>query len=239
MTFSKNEQGNNAKNSETKDTEIKRTGIGSSHFHTMSADMDSEQRTGQNISSVREIIDPQGAVSDAKIRKLRVKKKGRAGYKIERWAYLGDQIQVSSLDNKILEILRSNCRADIGKISMMLGVSPATVKRHIEWLRSRKLILGFTVLLNPNLFHSAVRCFILIKLKDRISERVIRKIEGMDYIGSLYKLSEGNTLLMDVVSRNLEDLEYLEDRLSRISGISRIESILTSKPYKKNPWYSI
>ncbi|KAA8921961.1 Lrp/AsnC family transcriptional regulator [Thermoplasma sp.] len=161
----------------------------------------------------------------------------RSGYHIKRFAFLGNQSRISPLDNKILEILRNDCRIEIGKLSIMLGVTPSTIKRHIDWLRSKKLIIGFTTLLNPNLFHSAIRCFIVIRFRNKVSESTIKRIDSLNYAGSFYRLCESNALLIDTVSQNLEDLEYLEDKISRMKDVVKVESILTSKSYKKNPWY--
>lgn len=129
------------------------------------------------------------------------------------------------LDDKLLELLRNNSRESIANLARQLGVSRATIKEHMATLERRKVIEGYTVRIHPQNQHPAVSAYLMIDINPKRTGLIVRQIEKLLSVQSLYSISGSYDLLAQVSCDTTAQLDQVIDEISTLDGV---EKTLTS-----------
>lgn len=157
-----------------------------------------------------------------------------------RWSKIDPSLlPVDELDKQIICFLRYNARMSNAEIAKHLSTSEATVRRRINQLIKKKIIIGFSALVDLQAVENSIKAYLKIKVDPSRLDEVTDRLEDNISILSLYRRRGENEILAETLFLNMESIQDFEDNLERIDGISGFETMIVSKAYRKNPWIGI
>jgi len=125
------------------------------------------------------------------------------------------------LDNRLLALLKENARESIADLARKLGVSRATVKQHMATLERRRVIEGYTIRYHPQREQQQVRAYLMIELNPKQLTGVVRHMEKISAVQSLYSISGIYDLMAQVSCDNTEQLDRIIDQIASLDGIDK------------------
>lgn len=128
------------------------------------------------------------------------------------------------LDQRLLDLLRNNSRESIANLAIKLGVSRATVKQHMDTLERRKIIEGYTIRYHPQHLQQ-IRAYLMIEIAPKFAGNIVRRMEKMSAVESLFSISGNYDLLAVVSCANTRELDQAIDMIASLDGV---EKTLTS-----------
>ena len=144
---------------------------------------------------------------------------------------------MKKLEADILGILQEDCRYTPAKIAIMLNRTEEEVKRTIDEMRERGVIVKYTAIVNDErLSDDIVQALIEVKVSpqktsgfDAIAEEIYR----FDEVKSCYLMSGGYDLAVFIEGRNLRDVARLvSERLSTLDEVQSTATHFILKKYK-------
>ena len=129
-----------------------------------------------------------------------------------------------NLDQRLLDLLRSNSRESIANLAKKLGVSRATVKQHMDTLERRKIIESYTIRYHPQHLQQ-VTAYLMIEIVPKLAGNIVRRMEKMSEVESLFSISGNYDLLAVVNCANTRELDQTIDLIASLDGV---EKTLTS-----------
>lgn len=152
---------------------------------------------------------------------------------------MASEYEIDNLDRQILNILMDNAFIPYTEIGKQLFVSPGTV--HVRMAKMEKM----GVLQNPQLHVNFsklgldVTAFIgVFLIRSDQYDKVVRELRKVEEIISCHYTTGNYSLFLKIVCRDTQHLrEVLHDKLQRIEGISRTETLISleesfSRPVK-------
>ncbi|MCK5252197.1 MAG: Lrp/AsnC family transcriptional regulator [Thermoplasmata archaeon] len=125
--------------------------------------------------------------------------------------------ELDEIDRGILRKLQQNGRVPLSEIARELHLSRTAIRYRIEEMESCDIIHGYTVLLNPLMFETAVYVRILIEAKPSNVSECIKVLMYYDEICELVRLSGPSPLFATAYFLNSQ---YLNDFV-----ISKLENL--------------
>lgn len=127
---------------------------------------------------------------------------------------------LDELDQKIIQLLIENARMSYSDIGEKTGISRVAVKTRIRSLEERKIIEGYTTIINPQKISGAVSCYFEIEtLPDAISE-VTQILNRNEIITQVYRVTGNNKLHAHAVASSSEEMEKLmQEVIDPLPGI--------------------
>ncbi|MEM0139033.1 MAG: Lrp/AsnC family transcriptional regulator [Ferroplasma sp.] len=157
-----------------------------------------------------------------------------------RWAHIDPSIlPFDDLDKEIMCFLRYNARMSNAEIAKMLNTSEATVRRRINELVKRKIITGFSALVDLHTIENSIKVCIRIDAEGEKLDSIAAGLASNPNVLSLYRRRGQNQLLLQGLFLNLETIQEFEDGLARQDGIVKYDTMVVSKAFKKDPWVGI
>ena len=154
-----------------------------------------------------------------------------------RWSRIDPSLlPVDEMDKQIICFLRYNARMSNAEIAKLIGTSEATVRRRINKLVEKKIIIGFSALVDLQAVENSIKAYLKIKVDPTKFDDVSAKLQDNMNILSLYRRRGENEMLAETLFLNMEAIQDFEDSLSRIPGIGGFDTMIVSKAYRKNPW---
>lgn len=157
-----------------------------------------------------------------------------------RWSKIDPSLlPVDELDKMIICFLRYNARMSNAEIAKLLNTSEATVRRRINELVKKKIIIGFSALVDLQAVENSIKAYLKIEVNGDKIEEVANKLGDNMNILSLYRRRGQNELLAETLFLNMEAIQNFEDLLMKVPGINNFETMIVSKAFRKNPWVGI
>jgi len=157
-----------------------------------------------------------------------------------RWSHIDPSIlPFDDLDKEIMCFLRYNARMSNAEIAKMLNTSEATVRRRINELVKRKIITGFSALVDLHTIENSIKVCVRIDVEGNKLDSIAENLSKNSNVLSLYRRRGQNQLLLQGLFLNLEAIQEFEDGLSRRDGIIKYDTMVVSKAFKKDPWVGI
>ena len=129
-------------------------------------------------------------------------------------------------DNRLISALRHDARASLSDLSALLGLSRTTVRTRIEKLRSRGEIVGFSVVLREDTLRDPVRGLMMIGIEGRGTERIIRQLQGMTEVRSVYSTNGRWDVIVEIGTDTLERFDAVLFGIRRLDGVMSSEASL-------------
>ena len=135
---------------------------------------------------------------------------------------------MDSLDKKIVFELQKNGRSSNFEIAEKVGLSPSPCLRRIKNLEKKKVISGYTAIVDEELFGYPVSAFVSVRLENQTDGTLKKFEEGISTLVEVVDcwLVTGNRdYLLRVVAENLKTYEkFMREDLTKIKGIASIET---------------
>jgi len=157
-----------------------------------------------------------------------------------RWSKIDPSLlPVDELDKQIICYLRYNARISNAEIAKSLNTSEATVRRRINELVRKKIIIGFSALVDLQAVENSIKAYIVVDADPNRLDDIANSIgENMNVL-SLYRRRGKNQIIAETLFLNLGSIEDFESFISKLTGVKNFETMIVSKAYRKNPWIGI
>lgn len=132
--------------------------------------------------------------------------------------------ELSALERELIERLQADARQPVAQLAKALGVSRLTVQKHMQRLQSMEVIQGFTLRLHPSYLGRRINARMLIATDQKYMGAVVRSLEKIAVIRSVYSISGEYDLVADLAADSTEVLDTAMDQVSAIEGVSRTHS---------------
>ena len=135
---------------------------------------------------------------------------------------------MDNLDKKIVFELQKNGRSSNFEIAEKVGLSPSPCLRRIKNLEKKKIISGYTAIVDEELFGYPLTAFVSVRLENQTDGTLKKFEEGISSLVEVVDcwLVTGNRdYLLRVVAENLKTYEkFMREDLTKIKGIASIET---------------
>lgn len=135
---------------------------------------------------------------------------------------------LDEIDRKILTLLQQDSRMTMQEISDKVGLSPSPCHRRIKILEERGVITRYGATLDQRAVWLPVSVFVSIKLvrqKEEDLERFAKAVANWREVLECYLMTGHRDYLLRVVVSDLAAYnDFLKQKLTRLDGISSIES---------------
>ncbi len=116
---------------------------------------------------------------------------------------------MGDIDRKILTLLRDNARIPVSEIAALIGVSRATVQKHLNQMESNGTICGYTVLTRQIPETNLIRAWMSIAIEGNKAPKIIQQLQGEPAIATLHKTNGRWDILVEIHTRSLEEFDKI------------------------------
>ncbi|MCC5825522.1 Lrp/AsnC family transcriptional regulator [Alkalimonas sp.] len=131
---------------------------------------------------------------------------------------------ISSEDEQLLAILRTNGRASVSDLARALDVSRTTIQNRLQRLEQQGVIQGYTVELGSRFLSEQVSAHVSIKVRQKLTARTNLELKHMPQVAALYAISGEYDLIAIVQAQNTEQLSHILDDIGNLEGVERTNS---------------
>lgn len=147
-----------------------------------------------------------------------------------------DKMKLDEFDYKIIRLLIQDARQTHLEISDKIGLSPSPCARRIRKLEDAGLITGYTAKIDESMLGFDFTVFVSIKLDRQIDENLVdfeKNILRYPEVLDCWLMTGTYDYLLRVAVRDLNEFEhFLTGRLTKVSGVSSIESSIPIRQVK-------
>ena len=140
-----------------------------------------------------------------------------------------ENLQIDSMDRRILEILMEDARIPFLEVARKLGVSGATIHQRVKSLVRRGIIKGTCYEVDPARLGYRTCAYIGIYLEEaRLYPQVVEELRKIPEITQCHYTTGVYSIFIKVYTRDNEHLkEVLSDKLQAVEGIARTETFIS------------
>lgn len=145
---------------------------------------------------------------------------------------------IDHTDRQIIDFLKKDSRVTRKEIADKLGIARQTVQNRIDRLVDNKIILQYTCIINEKKLGNQVTAIILILL-DRAkrvwtltSEELCDRREELEII-EMHHLAGEFDVMLKMITKDIEALEYNLSKITVIEGVSRTHTIICLSSFEK------
>ncbi|QRZ16022.1 Lrp/AsnC family transcriptional regulator [Paracoccus methylovorus] len=116
-------------------------------------------------------------------------------------------------------------------------ISRATVRAHLEKLRSEGEIAGFTVLTRSDVSDAPVRGLMMIGIEGRGGDRIAGRVTGITAVTAVHSTNGKWDMIVELSTDTLADLDEVIRRIRNLDGvmISETNLILSTRRASGSP----
>ncbi len=141
---------------------------------------------------------------------------------------------MKALDDKLIELLRTNSRESVTMLAKKLGVSRATVKEHIATLERRQIIQGYTIRFCPDYEQHKVNAHVMIAADPKLMSSIVRQMRQIPTVESLQTISGVYDLLALIKSESTLELDQVIDQITALDGVEKtLTSIVLASKFQR------
>jgi Lrp/AsnC family leucine-responsive transcriptional regulator len=146
--------------------------------------------------------------------------------------------QLDKTDSKLLALLQQNARLTNLELADAVGLSPSPCLRRLKRLERDGIISRYVALVDQKAVGLPVSVFVSVKLERQREDAMAHfdaEIATYPVVLECYLMTGSWDYLLRVVAADLGAYEkFLKDRLTRIDGVSSIESYFALNQLKYN-----
>jgi DNA-binding Lrp family transcriptional regulator len=139
---------------------------------------------------------------------------------------------MDSTDQQLIALLRQNARAPVAELAQRLRVSRGTVANRIRKLEDEGVLVGYTVLLRPDVETQRITAWMSITVEGNQTREVIAHLLGEPGVARLHDTNGRWDLLAELRAPNLGELAAVLERVRLIKGIAGTETSIHLQTYK-------
>ena len=135
---------------------------------------------------------------------------------------------LDNIDKHILNLLQDNGRITNARLAKEVGLSPPPLLERVRKLEKNGIIRKYVALVDPKKLNRGTVAFVAVSLRfhrqDAIQEFVV-EIQKFPEVLECHHIAGEEDYLLKVIIRDIAEYEqFLRDKLTRFSGISRIRT---------------
>lgn len=114
---------------------------------------------------------------------------------------------MSDIDRRIITLLRDNARIPVSEIATRIGVSRATVQKHLDQMEANGTISGYTVRIRQVPESDLIRAWMSIAIEGNKAQKIIHQLQGEAAIATLHTTNGRWDILVEIHTRSLEEFD--------------------------------
>jgi DNA-binding Lrp family transcriptional regulator len=129
---------------------------------------------------------------------------------------------MDAVDSKIVALLRENARRPYQDIGRHVHLSAPAVKRRIDRLERDNVILGYTAIIEPEVFGWHAEAFVDLYCEGKLpGEAIKRVVQAEPGVVAAHTVAGEASALLHVMARDTKDLEQVLERIRATDGVIR------------------
>lgn len=137
---------------------------------------------------------------------------------------------MDSTDIKILKILQENGRVSMKELGKQVSLTSPAVSERVKRLEEKGIITGYKAVVNPNMLNKSIKAFINIAIKSDRYKSFLEYVPERDYIYQCHHITGGDCMTIQVMVRDMEELESVIDDLKKFGNTET--NLILSSPVK-------
>ena len=143
------------------------------------------------------------------------------------------------MKDTVIRLLRQDARLTAAEIAARLSTTEESVREAIANLEKEKTILGYAVITDESRIPgSGVMAVIDVRVRPEREggfDKVAKRLARFPEVRSLYLMSGGHDLQVEVVGDNLQEVAgFVAEKLSTIDGVMSTATHFLLRKYKEN-----
>jgi len=145
----------------------------------------------------------------------------------------------AEIRNSILRMLGENGRISVKEIAARLASSENEVAAVIAAMEAEGIIIGYKAVYDESMLpENAVKAIIEVKIRPERQggfDRIARRLSKFQEVSSLYLVSGGFDLLLEIKGENLNAVaQFVASKLSTMDGVISTSTHFLLKKYKES-----
>jgi DNA-binding Lrp family transcriptional regulator len=132
------------------------------------------------------------------------------------------KVVIDEIDQKIADILAEDGRIPFESIGKKIGISTGLARKKYEKLRDNG-ILKITIQVNLRKIGYSAMCIFFIVISSENSLSIIQQISKIPEVISIMKTTGDYDLQIYAIVQNIDQLLFIQEEISKIHGISKID----------------
>jgi len=140
-------------------------------------------------------------------------------------------MRVTSKDEELIALLRTNARMPVSELARKLEVSRTTIQDRLRRLEINGVIAGYSVRLGNEGSSEGIAAVVELSVEPHMNKEVIQSLMRMPQVETLHTVSGKFDLIARIRALTTEHIDKVLDDIGGIEGITRTESaiILSTK----------
>ena len=141
-------------------------------------------------------------------------------------------MKLNKLDKQIMEVLIEDARLSFRRIAKQLGVSTATVIKHVEDLEKKGIIKGYSANIDHQKLGYDFKCAILVNLSED-SPEVMQWLLASKAVICVYEMTGEYDMVVYAIFRTRENLDKFLKELRNYKAVQNTETKLILNTIKE------
>ena len=141
-------------------------------------------------------------------------------------------LAMDSTDLQLIALLRQDARAPVALLAQKLGVSRGTVANRIRKLEDEGVLVGYTVLLRPDVETQRITAWMSITVEGNQTREVIAHLLGEPGVAGLHDTNGRWDLMAELRADTLESFDSVLGEIRAIEGVANSETSILLSTHK-------
>lgn len=137
-------------------------------------------------------------------------------------------IKLDEIDKKIIDVLRTDAKVSIQKLSELLNITKTPIYERIKRLEKENIIQGYIAIINERLIDDGMFVFCSVSLESQHIEQIDyfkQEVMQLNEVRECYLMGGANDFLLKVYVKNLAAYhQFSSGKLAAIPNIKQIRS---------------
>ena len=131
---------------------------------------------------------------------------------------------MDKIDNKIIQILKSDSRVSFVDMGKSMGLSESTIRRRVKNLQDANIISKFTIEIGESNQTSAIVLASVDSATD--ISKISAKLSKLDEVQVVYEITGQYDIATIISASNMSDINAAIDTLRKIRGVTDTNTVI-------------
>lgn len=131
---------------------------------------------------------------------------------------------MDKIDNKIIQILKSDSRVSFVDMGKSMGLSESTIRRRVKNLQDGNIISKFTIEMGASTQTSAIVLASVDSATD--TSKISAKLSKLDEVQVVYEITGQYDIATIISASNMGDINAAIDTLRKIRGVTDTNTVI-------------
>ena len=130
---------------------------------------------------------------------------------------------IDNIDTKILDMLETDGRKSFTQIAKKLGLSEATIRKRVFAMQKKKVIMGFTVKVNPTKLGLNTGAIVGVDIDPTKLLTVAQNLCTLKETKCVATASGDHMVMLEIWTQNARELtKLLTENIEKMEGVKRV-----------------